>query len=71
MEVPIMLGYHSDIEQDSIDNINFRNVVYTGANLQLVLMSVQGYMIKGDNFVVAGVVDKNLSALRQFARRIS
>ena len=40
MEVPIMLGYHSDIEQDSIDNINFRNVVYTGANLQLVLMTL-------------------------------
>ena len=36
-----MKGYHSNIEQDSIANNNFRKVVYTGKHSQLVLMSLK------------------------------
>lgn len=36
-----MKGYHSNIEQDSIVNNNFRKVVYTGKHSQLVLMSLK------------------------------
>lgn len=36
-----MKGYHSNIEQDTIDNTNFRKVVYTGKHCQLVLMSLK------------------------------
>jgi len=34
-------GFKSDIEKDTIENINFRKVLYTGKNLQLVLMSLK------------------------------
>lgn len=34
-------GYHSNIEKLTIENTNFREVVYTAAHLQLVLMSLQ------------------------------
>jgi len=33
-------GYHDDIERQTVDNSDFRRVLYTGSNLQLVLMSL-------------------------------
>ncbi len=36
-----MKGYHSNIEKDSLENANFRKVVYTGKHSQLVLMSLR------------------------------
>src|SRR4029450_3794252 len=36
-----MKGYHDDIEQQTTGNSDFRRVLYTGHNLQLVLMSLQ------------------------------
>lgn len=33
-------GFKSDIENDTINNDNFRKVLYTGKNMQLVLMSL-------------------------------
>ena len=35
-----MKGYHDDIERQTVDNEDFRRVLYTGRNLQLVLMSL-------------------------------
>lgn len=35
-----MKGYISNIEKDTIENNNFRKVLYTGKNSQLVLMSL-------------------------------
>lgn len=34
-------GYHIDIETETISNTDFRRVLYTGENLQLVLMSLE------------------------------
>ena len=36
-----MNGYHDDIEQQTTGNVDFRRVLYTGKNLQLVLMTLQ------------------------------
>ncbi len=36
-----MKGYTANIEELTIDNDNFRQVLYTGSNMQLVLMSLQ------------------------------
>jgi len=36
-----MKGYHDDIEVQTTGNANFRRVLYTGHNLQLVLMTLQ------------------------------
>lgn len=36
-----MKGFVGDIEDQAEDNADFRRVVYTGKNLQLVLMSLQ------------------------------
>jgi mannose-6-phosphate isomerase-like protein (cupin superfamily) len=36
-----MAGYSVNIEQRTLDNDNFREVLYTGPNLQLVLMTLQ------------------------------
>lgn len=36
-----MEGYKSNIEQETINNTNFRRVLYTAKNLQLVLMALQ------------------------------
>ena len=33
-------GFHSNIEKDTLENENFRKVLYTGKNSQLVLMSL-------------------------------
>lgn len=33
-------GYHTHIEQETVHNNNFRKVLYTGAHMQLVLMSL-------------------------------
>jgi mannose-6-phosphate isomerase-like protein (cupin superfamily) len=33
-------GFHQDIEQQTIDNTDFRRVLYTGQHSQLVLMSI-------------------------------
>lgn len=35
-----MKGYRGDIEKDTIENSNFRKVLYTGHHSQLVLMSL-------------------------------
>lgn len=34
-------GYHTNIEKGTLKNTNFRKVLYTGKNLQLVLMSLR------------------------------
>ena len=36
-----MKGFHTNIEQDTLDNDNFRKVLYTGKHSQLVLMSLE------------------------------
>lgn len=36
-----MEGYKSNIEQETLNNKNFRRVLYTAKNLQLVLMALQ------------------------------
>ncbi|PID51802.1 MAG: cupin [Candidatus Moraniibacteriota bacterium] len=36
-----MKGYHGHIENDTVENDFFRKVLYTGHNLQLVLMSIE------------------------------
>lgn len=36
-----MQGYLTDIERDTLANDNFRRVLFTGAHLQLVLMTLQ------------------------------
>lgn len=36
-----MKGYNSNIEKDTLDNTNFRKVLYTGKHSQLVLMSLK------------------------------
>jgi len=36
-----MKGFNTNIEQDTLDNTDFRRVLYTGKNSQLVLMSLQ------------------------------
>ena len=36
-----MRGYHDNIEQQTLDNGDFRRVLYTGKHLQLVLMTLQ------------------------------
>ncbi|EKE11095.1 MAG: hypothetical protein ACD_15C00138G0018 [uncultured bacterium] len=35
-----MKGFHSNIEKDTLESANFRKVLYTGKNSQLVLMSL-------------------------------
>lgn len=34
-------GFHSPIEDDTLDNANFRKVIFTGKKLQLVLMTLK------------------------------
>lgn len=36
-----MKGYNTNIERDTLANINFRKVLYTGKHCQLVLMSLK------------------------------
>lgn len=36
-----MKGFKSNIEQDTLDNTNFRKVLYTGKHSQLVVMSLR------------------------------
>ena len=36
-----MKGYRSDIEKDTLENENFRKVLYTSQHTQLVLMTLQ------------------------------
>jgi mannose-6-phosphate isomerase-like protein (cupin superfamily) len=36
-----MKGFHSNIEKETVENQNFRKVLYTGKNSQLVLMSLK------------------------------
>ncbi len=36
-----MKGYKGNIEKETLDNSNFRKVLYTGVHLQLVLMSLK------------------------------
>ena len=49
-----MTGFHTNIEKDSIDNTNFRKVLYSGKHSQLVLMSLKpnediGLEVHADN----------------------
>jgi len=36
-----MSGYYGPIEKDTLENENFRKVLFTGPNMQLVLMTLQ------------------------------
>jgi mannose-6-phosphate isomerase-like protein (cupin superfamily) len=36
-----MKGFHTNIEEDTVENSNFRRVLYTAKHSQLVLMSLQ------------------------------
>ena len=36
-----MKGFNANIEKDTIENVNFRKVLYTGKHSQLVLMSLK------------------------------
>lgn len=36
-----MKGYHDDIERQTVENSDFRRVLYTGQHLQLVVMTLQ------------------------------
>jgi mannose-6-phosphate isomerase-like protein (cupin superfamily) len=36
-----MSGYYAPIEKDTLENENFRKVLFTGPNMQLVLMTLQ------------------------------
>jgi mannose-6-phosphate isomerase-like protein (cupin superfamily) len=36
-----MKGFYANIEKDTLENSNFRKVLYTGKNSQLVLMSLK------------------------------
>ena len=36
-----MKGFKGNIEKETLDNDNFRKVLYTGKHLQLVLMSLK------------------------------
>lgn len=36
-----MAGYHAPIEKETLENENFRKVLFTGPNMQLVLMTLQ------------------------------
>jgi mannose-6-phosphate isomerase-like protein (cupin superfamily) len=36
-----MKGFNANIEKDTLENTNFRKVLYTGKNSQLVLMSLK------------------------------
>lgn len=36
-----MKGFNTNIEQDTLDNTDFRRILYTGKHSQLVLMSLQ------------------------------
>jgi mannose-6-phosphate isomerase-like protein (cupin superfamily) len=49
-----MKGFNANIEKDTIENTNFRKVLYTGKHSQLVLMSLKpmeeiGMEIHGEN----------------------
>ncbi len=37
----VVSGFHTDIEKDTIENTNFRKVIFTGPNIQLVLMNLK------------------------------
>ena len=34
-------GFHTDIEKDTVDNKNYRKILFTGTHLQLGLMSIE------------------------------
>ena len=36
-----MMGYSTNIEKDTLENTDFRRVLFTGPNVQLVLMSLR------------------------------
>lgn len=49
-----MKGYNANIEKDTLENTNFRKVLYTGKHSQLVLMSLKpkediGMEVHSDN----------------------
>ncbi len=49
-----MRGFFSNIEEDTLENLNFRKVLYTGKNSQLVLMNLKpreeiGMEVHSDN----------------------
>lgn len=52
-----MNEYITNIEDDTLENVNYRKVVYTGKHIQLVLMSLEPYedipweIHRGDQFI--------------------
>ena len=49
-----MKGFHTNIEKDTLENANFRKVLYTGKHSQLVLMNLKpneeiGMEVHSDN----------------------
>lgn len=49
-----MKGFHANIEKDTLENTDFRRVLYTGKHSQLVLMSLKpgediGMEVHGEN----------------------
>ena len=57
-----MKGFKSNIENDTLDNTNFRKVVYTGKHLQLVLIIDETeYEVKdGDVIIVPAGAKHNV-----------
>ena len=41
MLFPLMIGYAGDIERQTVENNNFRKVLFTGKHTQLVVMSLK------------------------------
>ncbi len=41
LKYKIMIGYITNIEKNTLDNTDYRRVLYTGKNSQLVLMSIE------------------------------
>jgi len=66
-----MKGFKGNIEKETLDNDNFRKVLYTGKHLQLVLMSLKpgeeiGEEIhqNNDQFFVLKVEPANVQLMR-------
>ncbi len=49
-----MKGFHTNIETETLENLHFRKVLYTGTHMQLVLMTLKkgeeiGFEVHADN----------------------
>lgn len=59
-----MKGFKGNIEKETLDNNNFRKVLYTGEHLQLVLMSLKpgeeiGEEIHQNNEIIRATKEAN------------